>query len=121
MLLISKFTRWLLLIALIVIGIGSLIPSSGIPANASDKLLHLIGYAGLAFLIGTGFPNWPFWKVIGLASLYGILIEITQGLLPTGRSASSLDAAANFLGAVIGTLLSLITQRILRSVFKPDQ
>lgn len=71
--------------------------------------------------MGISFPKWPLWKVISLASFYGILIEITQGLLPTGRSVSALDAAANIIGAVIGAFLSLTAHPLLRSIFKKQQ
>jgi VanZ family protein len=86
-------------VALIV---GSLIPvdMSGAP-DQSDKLLHFLAYGLMVFFWPAGWKSFrlsPFWLAAGL----GLLLEMGQGALPTGRFMDIYDAAANAAGAGIG-------------------
>ncbi len=96
---------WLLLCG---VAVGSLVPA--VPAAAaqiSDKLMHFLAYAVLAFVfIGAyGRHRWPFF-VIGLL-LLGAAIELAQGLLVASRASEWLDLAANSAGVATGTLVAL--------------
>ena len=92
---------WLLLF------IGTHIPRGQMPAiHHSDKTLHFLAYAGLAFLLAWAFPKEakrPLAHVIGawiVATFYGAADEITQ--LAVGRSADFWDWVADTLGAMAG-------------------
>ncbi|MFO0921503.1 MAG: VanZ family protein [Pirellulales bacterium] len=92
---------WLLLF------IGTHIPRGQMPAiHHSDKTLHFLAYAGLAFLLAWAFPKEakrPLAHVVGawiVATFYGAADEITQ--LAVGRSADFWDWVADTLGAMAG-------------------
>jgi hypothetical protein len=81
---------------------GSLAPvnMSGAPEQ-SDKLLHFLAYGLMVFFWPAGWKSFrlsPFWLAAGL----GLLLEIGQGALPTGRFMDIFDVAANAAGAGIG-------------------
>ena len=91
--------------------------------KSSDKVVHLICFAGFSFftafaffgLSKPGVKKWDKAKRILLPSLfvsiYGIIDEIHQSFVP-GRSCSFFDWCADTLGAVIGAVLFLILGRI---------
>ena len=73
-----------------------------------DKLFHLIAYAVLGFLgVGAlkiteeGYRHRQVWFVALVVMLYGISDEIHQYFVP-GRSAETLDAVADAVGAMLG-------------------
>lgn len=71
-----------------------------------DKLIHATGYAILASLAVCLFEKpGPRWRALLWVILLGGLIEIAQGLLPTGRMMEAADFAANTFGAGIGAVL----------------
>jgi VanZ family protein len=71
-----------------------------------DKLIHATGYAILASLAVCLFERpGPRWRALLWVILLGGLIEIAQGLLPTGRMMEAADFAANTVGAAIGAAL----------------
>ena len=71
-----------------------------------DKLIHATGYAILASLAVCLFEKpGPRWRALLWVILLGGLIEIAQGLLPTGRMMEAADFAANTVGAAIGAAL----------------
>ena len=71
-----------------------------------DKLIHATGYAILASLAVCLFEKpGPRWRALLWVILLGGLIEIAQGLLPTGRMMEAADFAANTFGAAIGAAL----------------
>jgi VanZ family protein len=71
----------------------------------SDKLVHVLGF-GLLWLMArrAGFvAAWP----LALTLLgYGVLIEVAQALMPTGRSASLADVAADGVGIALAWWLT---------------
>ena len=76
------------------------------PIPHLDKLIHATGYAILASLAVCLFEKpGPRWRALLWVVLLGGLIEIAQGLLPTGRMMEAADFAANTLGAGIGAAL----------------
>lgn len=106
----------LLLIAILyscLISVLFFIPSQDLPKvqiSALDKIAHVLIYFILINLwmlylyIKNDFQFNDKWILILLFSvlLYGIIIEILQGLLTISRSADILDVAANLIGSLIG-------------------
>lgn len=71
-----------------------------------DKIIHGTGYAVLAAMAVCLYENpMPRWRALTWVILLGGLIEIAQGLLPTGRMMEAADFAANTIGAAIGAAL----------------
>jgi hypothetical protein len=71
----------------------------------ADKLLHVVDYAALAFALGYGLrARTPaaLLSAFVVAVAVGGAVELLQGPLPT-RATSLADAAANTLGAALGT------------------
>jgi VanZ family protein len=72
-----------------------------------DKLAHLVGYAGLAFLLAlVGLfrrrPSWAAYAgLFAIVVLYGAADELAQIPVP-GRSAELVDWLADALGATLG-------------------
>ncbi len=86
-----------------------------------DKLLHLVAYGVLGFLVmGTrrlsldAFPAGTYWKVCLLCALYGILDEYHQSFVP-GRNASVYDVCADATGALLGAWLFTVLPRAVRA------
>jgi len=81
-------------------------PSDLGSVTVSDRVLHVIGYAGLTFWIGlamvaTGAA--PRRRVVGIAlvlAAYGVFDELTQPIF--GRTASIHDWLADLVGLVVG-------------------
>lgn len=106
--------RWASAVAAaVLVAVMSTRPDSGEPPAFlhADKLLHLLGYAGLAMLWlratkTPGVPTIAAWKmvlvVVGV-SLFGGVLELVQQTVP-GRMASPADGLANCIGAVAGVL-----------------
>ena len=71
----------------------------------SDKIVHVMFFGGLWLLARrAGFAAaWP----LALTLLgYGVFIELAQALVPTGRSASLRDVAADCIGIALGWWLT---------------
>jgi VanZ family protein len=101
---LRKFIFAAYVLALIV---GSLVPvdMSGAP-DQSDKAFHFLAYGLMVFFWPAGWKGFrlsPFWLAAGL----GLLLEIAQGALPTGRFMDLRDVAANVLGAAVGAAVAL--------------
>jgi VanZ family protein len=94
--------RWLCAVAIALVVWKSLIPSfSQNAVPHMDKLLHFGAYliiGGLALL--SRFSRKGMLTLIIVIAL-GVLVEILQGTMSVGRSASIADALANSLGAVL--------------------
>ncbi len=88
-------------------------PSENLP-EVGDKLAHILAFAALSFC-------W-FWyakvnlKVVVGLILFGVLIELSQALLPLDfyRSGDWKDVAADTLGILPGYLAFLVSQLILK-------
>ncbi|EPJ43079.1 MAG: hypothetical protein OFPII_43670 [Osedax symbiont Rs1] len=75
----------------------------------SDKLAHLLAFAGLAFTGRLALPFvWPstYWPAIAMLS---ILMEYAQGQLQITRTSSIEDAIAN----LVGVCLAFIALKIM--------
>ena len=98
-----------------------------IPENAPlgdvpliDKWVHMVMYAGLAFIIWFDHVvrnrkaiNWRHYLFIFLyATLLGGLMELVQAYLTTCRSGDWIDFEADAIGAIIGIVLSILANKI---------
>jgi len=89
-----------------------------------DKLVHMVFHIGITFLwyLYYKFKSDNAKKALIQAFLfsfvYGILIEIVQGLFTTSRSADILDVAANATGALLVVGIVLFYQKKQLSLFK---
>ncbi|MBL0310423.1 MAG: VanZ family protein [Bacteroidetes bacterium] len=96
----------------------SLSPAKGLPHIAIpqfDKLVHFSFYFILASLMYYGWKKQntlallhqnPFLKIILIASLYGLSIEVLQETVTNDRYFSLWDELANILGALSGLWIS---------------
>jgi VanZ family protein len=75
-----------------------------------DKVLHLLEYGILGFLLQRGIavglrkPEWTFWVAAAAGAIYGCTDELHQLFVP-GRSASWGDVAADVVGSLAGAWL----------------
>jgi len=98
---------------------GTHLPSPSVAMHTSDKLLHVLGFAGLGFLLGWWVGgNRPSWRgfliVLTVAAVYGAVDELSQSLVP-GRSCDVMDWLADMTGAVIGLAGYRLSLSLLRS------
>ena len=96
----------------IAIAVGSLISLDkglGIGMQISDKILHTFGYCLLTMSWLLAYmPKTNSWKsiilTISAVFIYGIIIEIFQGVFTYNRQADIYDVLANLMGITIATL-----------------
>lgn len=101
--------------------LGSLINTGELPdaPNNFDKVVHIVAYFGLAMM-------WYVWVLFKkpekkttkrlknlfvisvLAIVYGIFIEILQGVLTTYRTSDGWDIVANSTGVLVAWCLTLL-------------
>jgi VanZ family protein len=83
-----------------------------------DKILHLVVYAILAFLLmlESKFTKLELSKRVArifvLSVLFGGIIEVLQNYVPTGRNTDIFDFLANFIGVIIGLIAFLKISQI---------
>jgi VanZ family protein len=95
-----------------VVALGSLWP--GVPevaSGVSDKLLHFVAYAGLAFLFAGTVPRRHWGRVIVGLLLLGGGIELAQEFLTPTRTGEWLDMAANTAGVLAGICTAALFPR----------
>jgi len=78
-----------------------------------DKLFHFIGFGTFAFFCGLAFPKLNAIRVIIIASLLGIVVEIVQSFLPH-RGFSYLDMLADLAGILAAVTFLWLNRRSLR-------
>ena len=71
-----------------------------------DKLLHMLVYALLAGGIMLAWPKLTKLKVFWLCVVFGGIMEVAQGVINIGRTASFMDGLANSLGAALGVYIA---------------
>lgn len=105
--------NWLLLsvFAMVVVTVLSLYPLPKLPSvPGSDKLHHLIGYAGIFFPIALRQPK--HWQWVGVIILcFSGVIELIQPLV--NRYGEVADMIANGLGILIGGGLGYLTKHLI--------
>ncbi len=78
----------------------------------SDKIIHAIAYFVLGVFALPAFTRVkPIWVFV-LTSGFGVLIEILQGLMHTGRTADPMDALANAVGVGLAVVFWWFVSRI---------
>jgi len=89
--------------------------------HGQDKLLHLIAFGVLGFLLmgamkatRSGYRTGQVWLVAVLAASYGVLDEFHQYFVP-GRSVEVYDALADAAGALLGAWSMYYLVRFLAS------
>jgi VanZ family protein len=111
--LVPKWLRWSAVLAVAVVILYSSVIA--VPAGVDrgfemvpyfDKVLHAIAYTALGITLAYALLRSRFSRrqraliVLGVATVYGVVIELLQGQL-TARTASIADAFANILGALV--------------------
>jgi len=124
---VPAIVRWFGVLAVVAVIVHfSLItvpPGPPEPTSFWDKQLHFVAYA--AFTVALAYatvdhkddPRRPAVLVVGVALLFGALIELCQGQLAY-RSFGWGDLLANALGAALGALW-LVVERWVRYVETP--
>ena len=77
-------------------------PALDTSGSHTDKIIHLAGYALLMFWWAQLVIR-PRWKLAVAVILFGVAIELLQGLTPN-RQPDPLDALANSAGVLVGWL-----------------
>jgi VanZ family protein len=98
----------------VAIFIGCSIPGDGLPhaLTQSDKVMHLGIF--LLFSILWRLAGYSSWRVIGAGIIYGMLIEVWQGVMPLNRSFDLYDALADTVGTLIGIGLVWLMGKLAR-------
>ena len=87
----------------------------------SDKVMHLLAFAAVAFNSRLAFQRvagWPFW---GLLLLLAPLLEWLQHRLQPSRQFSLEDILANLLGVLLGLIAWLVWQALRKRFMPPQQ
>lgn len=96
----------------LLIALGSLWPSVPDVAMAvSDKLLHFVAYAGLAFMFAGVVERRHWGRVLLGLLLFSAAIELAQEFFTATRSGEWLDMAANALGIAAGLCTAALFPR----------
>lgn len=93
----------------------SLLPNGNIPSIpdwfslfSPDKVAHFGAYGLFALLLSVTFSKsrikGAVLCAVSAAALYGVVMEILQGISGTGRQFDPVDMVANLLGAILGGL-----------------
>ncbi|UGS23323.1 VanZ family protein [Flavobacterium channae] len=94
----------------VAITVASLVSMSSLPRVkivGNDKIIHFVFYFVFVILWGLANKKSYFkikndWSIVLFAIVYGIIIEVLQGVLTKTRQADIYDALANSSGAVVG-------------------
>ena len=99
----------------VFIAISSLVPAQpSLSVNHMDKVLHVMAYLTLGAATFPAFPRTkPILTWLGLCG-FGVLIEVLQGVMNTGRSTDILDGFANASGALLALIAWAILSRLVR-------
>ena len=96
-----------MLLTLVVI-VSSLVPNEDLPHwRISDKVEHIVAYAGLALWFGGLMPPRRYAYLALVLLALGGGIEIAQGLMGLGREADWRDFYADAFGVALGISLCL--------------
>ena len=103
-----------------LISVGEM-PKVDLPGN--DKTIHFLFYFVLTLLwyvaLERKYKNRLLkFLIVGASIIYGIIIEILQGVLTKTRQADFYDVVANSLGAIVGCLgLFCVKNKIFNKFF----
>lgn len=123
----QRVALWVLVCYWIVLFLGTTLPSNRLPdVPSGDKLNHFAGYAVLSFLLFTYLKLKSsdavagiriFQKSFVIASVYGVIDELHQILIP-GRFFEWYDILADINGAALGLAVAYILSRSYPELFK---
>ena len=105
----TKTYSYLVILFFLTIILGSSIPGNSIPSSyifSKDKLLHIIEYFLLGFLLFNSLvskTNFPIILCLFLGGVFAVLDEIYQSTV-LGRFPSSFDVIADFIGLTLSIL-----------------
>lgn len=77
-----------------------------------DKVLHLAVYAILGAGLVLAWPKLHKFRVFWGCVIFGAAMEVAQGLIGSGRTASFWDGLANSLGAALGIFVIVQLSRL---------
>lgn len=107
-----RWRRMVWLGYILALCVASLVPQEMVQAPGGDKLQHFMAYALLVLIWPAG-QTLP--RMVLKAAALGVVLEIAQGVLPTGRYMDPADALANTCGACLGALILLALRRFCTS------
>ncbi|WP_238751234.1 VanZ family protein [Neolewinella maritima] len=116
--------RLLSLAYAVFLSVVSLAPGQRIPKIfdwstlfSPDKLAHFGAYAIFAVLLSFSIGSPSVLRrtatAVVAATLFGVLMEVLQGVIGTGRDFDPVDMVANLLGAVLGGIAYLLLTILL--------
>ncbi len=114
-LLLRNLSRVLAIVWTIIILIGCTLPAPDVPPVMSmhDKFMHVVIFVPFSLLWRLSGRSLGWAIVAGL--MYGIVIEVVQGLFPgLHRNADLEDVVADFMGTLIGVGLAWAAERVLK-------
>ena len=115
---LQSLWRILFVVAIVAVGILTLLPKAPLPIQANDKLQHGLAFAGLMMLLGLAWASGPrLW--LGAISLvaYGAAIELAQMKVP-GRQGELLDLTADSIGIIVGLALIIAAGQRFPKAFR---
>ncbi len=103
--------RWLAITWSVILFIGCALPGNELPdlSHGRDKWVHLAGFAPFGLLWSLACRRWQ-WVIIA-GAVFGLLIEVYQGVMPIGRSFDLFDALADTVGVAMGIGLFWLYQK----------
>lgn len=95
--------------------IGCSLPGEELPdlSAGRDKWLHILIFVGFGLL--WRLTGRSVWWVILAGTLYGILIEIWQALMPIHRTGDVYDALGDMAGTVMGVGVAWAVKKIINT------
>ena len=79
-----------------------------------DKFLHAAVYFGLTFFVAGGWRHSTLLFVFLVMAAFGAALEVGQGLMNLGRSASFWDQFANMFGAALACCVWIMIVKLYR-------
>ncbi|GAA0857644.1 VanZ family protein [Aliiglaciecola litoralis] len=105
----SKTASLILLLLLILFSVAMLVPVEYLPIDTSnDKIKHAIFFIVITLAVAFSLRT-ALWKVAGIVSLFAIVSEVAQHLIPY-RSGNIDDLLADFSGVLVGCVLIKLGQ-----------
>ena len=115
---LNKILLVLALLYTVALAVISLLNSSNLPdinIDNSDKYGHAIAYSLLCLFWYLAMKSYKFSKALltaaSIAIIYGIILEVLQGVLTDVRISDGYDILANCIGVVFISIIILIRNK----------